>query len=118
MILRKDHWNNADTPYNEPNYWHNNKFYNTADSSLYVFGGYGHFTYKNNFFRFDEAKKKWVTVQTEGSIPPRYLAASGLRPSTDEILFFGGYGSISGKQESISTGVFAISTPSIRKHIR
>jgi two-component SAPR family response regulator len=97
--FEKDRWENQDTTYHEPNYWHNNKFYNSEDSSLYVFGGYGHFTYKNTFFRYDEHQGKWVTVETSGTIPPRYLGASGLRASTNEILFFGGYGSLSGKQE-------------------
>ena len=98
LDLDNNIWTNNDTAYSEPNYWHNNKFYNPFDSSIYVFGGYGHFTYKNAFFRYDD-REKWVTVQTTGSIPPRYLAASGLRSSTNEILIFGGYGSLSGKQE-------------------
>jgi DNA-binding SARP family transcriptional activator len=92
-------WLNNDSAYNEPNYWHNNKFYNPFDSSLYTFGGYGHFTYKNSFFRYEQSTAKWVKVNTIGSIAPRYLAASGLRPSGNEILIFGGYGSTSGKQE-------------------
>jgi DNA-binding SARP family transcriptional activator len=97
--FEKDRWENNDTTYHEPNYWHNNKFFNTEDNALYVFGGYGHFTYKNNFFRYDEGQKQWVDVKTDGTIPPRYLAASGFRPSTNQILIFGGYGSLSGKQE-------------------
>jgi DNA-binding SARP family transcriptional activator len=94
-----DTWPNKDSAYNEPDYWHNNKFYNAFDSSLYTFGGYGHFTYKNDFFRYDNKIEKWIKINTTGSIPPRYLAASGLKPSTNEILIFGGYGSTSGKQE-------------------
>ncbi|RAV98208.1 Kelch repeat-containing protein [Pseudochryseolinea flava] len=92
-------WGHADTTYLEPNYWHNNKFYNAVNKSLYVFGGYGHFTYKNNFFRYDEKSNQWETVKTSGSIPPRYLSAAGIRESTGDVLIFGGYGSMSGKQE-------------------
>ena len=92
-------WSNTDSTYHEPNYWHSNKFYNALDSTLYHFGGYGHFTYHNTFSRYDDVNKKWESVKTSGTIPPRYLAASGLRKSTNQILIFGGYGSLSGKQE-------------------
>ncbi len=92
-------WPHSDTTYHEPNNWHNNKFYNPFDKSIYSFGGYGFFTYKNNFYRFDTADSKWDSIKTSQSIPPRYLAAAGLRTSTNEVLIFGGYGSMSGKQE-------------------
>lgn len=92
-------WKNSDTTYNEPNYWHNNKFYNPADDAVYTFGGYGHFTYHNEFLKYDVAGNTWKKIQTKGSIPPRYLAASGIERSKDQVLIFGGYGSMSGKQE-------------------
>ncbi|HEY9048307.1 MAG TPA: hypothetical protein VIN08_20510 [Ohtaekwangia sp.] len=92
-------WKNSDTTYYEPNYWHNNKFYNPVDDAVYTFGGYGHFTYHNQFFKYDNAKNMWVKVETKGTIPPRYLAASGIEPSKNQLLIFGGYGSLSGKQE-------------------
>jgi DNA-binding SARP family transcriptional activator len=94
-----DRWGHNDTTYHEPNYWHNNKFWNPIDKSVYTFGGYGFFSYKNNFYRYDSVDNKWAVVKTSGNIPPRYLAASGRRASTDEVLIFGGYGSVSGKQE-------------------
>lgn len=92
-------WSNSDTTHFEVDYWHNNKFFNPLDSSYNVFGGYGHFKYKNTLFKFDRAANSWKKVETKGSIPPRYLGASGIKASTNEVLFFGGYGSVSGKQE-------------------
>jgi hypothetical protein len=92
-------WSNADTTYYEPRYWHNNKFYNPTDSSVYVFGGYGFFSYKNTFSKYSETDKKWVEVKPVGFIPPRYLAASAHLPAKNAVLIFGGYGSESGKQE-------------------
>lgn len=92
-------WKHTDTVYHEPEYWHHNKFYNPFDSSVYTFGGYGHFSYKKTFFRYDVSAGQWEPVETEGSIPPRYLGASGLNATKDKILIYGGYGSISGKQE-------------------
>jgi len=92
-------WTNRDTAYHEPIYWHNNKFYNTANRSLYVFGGYGFFTYKNVFWKYDTLARKWINLKTNGTIPPRYLGASGLTAKGDKVLLFGGYGSQSGKQE-------------------
>jgi two-component SAPR family response regulator len=92
-------WKNSDTTYHEPDKWHNNKFYNPIDSAVYVFGGYGHFTYYNQFFKHDNSKNTWVPVETNRSVPPRYLAASGIQRSNNQVLIFGGYGSLSGKQE-------------------
>ncbi|MBT1707628.1 hypothetical protein KK062_05310 [Fulvivirgaceae bacterium PWU5] len=92
-------WQNGDTTYNLPNYWHNNKFYNPVDRSVYTFGGYGHFNYKNKFMRYDSTSHAWTEVKTQGSIPPRYLGALGRMASKDKALIFGGYGSESGKQE-------------------
>lgn len=92
-------WPNTDTTYQEPIYWHNNKFYNSTDSSLYTFGGYGFFAYKNTFSKFDKTTKRWISIKPKGFIPPRYLAAAGLRKDSNQLYIFGGYGSISGKQE-------------------
>ncbi|MEJ1240298.1 kelch repeat-containing protein [Chryseolinea sp. T2] len=91
-------WANRDTTHFEVDYWHNNKFFSPIDSSFYTFGGYGHFKYKNALYKFDAAKDQWTKVETKGSIAPRYLGASGTK-SNNEVLFFGGYGSNSGKQE-------------------
>jgi len=95
----KNEWPNRDTTYGLPNYWHNNKFFNPFDSSVYTFGGYGHFTYHNSLHKYDRGKSIWVKVKTDGTIPPRYLAASGIWNSQRQLLIFGGYGSLSGKQE-------------------
>lgn len=97
--LKAHGWKNHDTTHFEVDYWHNNKFFNPIDSSLYVFGGYGHYMFKNNFFRHSLSGKGWVNVDVKGFIPPRYLAASGVRESSREVLIFGGFGSASGKQE-------------------
>jgi hypothetical protein len=114
--FEKNQWPNTDTTYQEPNYWHNNKFYNAFDKTLYTFGGYGHFTYYNSFYKFDQIKKAWVKVETSGSIPPRYLSASGLRPSTDQVLIFGGYGSLSGKQELSPQSFYDLYSFDLRTH--
>lgn len=95
----KSGWYNQDTTHFEVDYWHNNKFFNPIDSTLYVFGGYGHYTYKNDFFRFDKEKNSWSKLNTNETIPPRYLAAAGIKESTNEVLFLGGYGSPTGQQE-------------------
>lgn len=97
--FRERTWQNTDTLYSEPDYWHQNKFYNKYNNSLYVFGGYGHFSYKNGFFRHDNASGKWTEVKTTGSIPPRYLGALGAADNGKKVYIFGGYGSLSGKQE-------------------
>lgn len=114
--FEKNAWENTDTTYNLPNYWHNNKFYNRFDRSVYTFGGYGHFTYKNKFMRYDSAARKWIEVQTTGAIPPRYLGALGLTAARDKALIFGGYGSESGKQELFPQSFYDLYSFDLRKH--
>jgi len=109
-------WENSDTTYHEPNYWHNNKFYNPAEDAVYTFGGYGHFTYHNRFFKYDNAKNSWTAVDTKGSIPPRYLAASGIERSKNQLLIFGGYGSLSGKQELSPQSYYDLYSFDLRSH--
>jgi DNA-binding SARP family transcriptional activator len=110
-------WPNNDTLYDLPNYWHNNKFYNPFDKTLYTFGGYGHFVYKNTFHRYDERVPGWTEVRTKGSIPPRYLSASGMMQSTNKLLIFGGYGSQSGKQELSPQSFYDLYTFDLQAHV-
>jgi len=111
-------WMNNDTTYyDEPHYWHHNKFINPYDSTLYAFGGYGFYLYNNNFSRYDAAQKKWITVKTTDTIPPRYLSALGLNASKEKALIFGGYGSISGKQEFSPQSFYDLYTFDLRTHV-
>ena len=109
-------WKNSDTSYHEPNYWHNNKFYNPTDDAIYTFGGYGHFTYHNQFFKHDNSKDAWTKVETNGSVPPRYLAASGIQQSKGQVLIFGGYGSLSGKQELSPQSFYDLYSFDLKNH--
>ena len=109
-------WQNRDTAYSEPRYWHNNKFYNPIDHALYTFGGYGFYSYKNAFFKYDNAQAKWLNLKTSGSIPPRYLGALGLTPAKDKALIFGGYGSMSGKQEISPQSFYDLYSFDLRSH--
>lgn len=89
-------------PESSTEYWHSNKFFSAADSSLYLFGGYGHLTYKNKVHRYHLPTRRWTTLPTgdttttAGIYTPRYLAAGGVGPRGMYIL--GGYGSLTGQQ--------------------
>lgn len=113
---RQKSWQNSDTAYSEPRYWHNNKFYNPFDNALYTFGGYGFYLYNNGFFKYDNAQAKWLNLETSGFIPPRYLGALGLTPAKDKALIFGGYGSMSGKQEISPQSFYDLYSFDLRSH--
>jgi DNA-binding SARP family transcriptional activator len=115
--VARDRWMNTDTAYYVARYWHNNKFFNPYDTTLYSFGGYGHYTYYNEFFRYDARQGKWEAVKTSGTIPPRYLGALGLNASKEKALIFGGYGSISGKQELSPQSYYDLYTFDLRTHV-
>ncbi len=78
-------------------YLHFNKFYSSADSSLYFIGGYGHFLFKNEIQRYNLVTGEWYPVKSGGDqLIPRYLSALGTSPDGAYIL--GGYGSVTGQQ--------------------
>jgi DNA-binding SARP family transcriptional activator len=109
-------WENQDTTYTEPSHWHNNKFFNPVDSTLYSFGGYGYYSYQDKFYRFDKDSVRWTAVNTVGSIPPRYLGALGLNTARDHAFIFGGYGSRSGKQEMSPHSYYDLHSFDLRSH--
>lgn len=77
--------------------WQFNKFYSEADSSIYMLGGYGHFTYKNKVRRYHLPTATWDSIiPPADSFVPRYLSALGQVDSGAYLL--GGYGTETGQQ--------------------
>jgi len=80
-------------------YWHINKFISGLDTSLYLFGGYGHLVYKNEVQQYDFNSHIWQQVKVNGDFfTPRYLSALGATQKGDTAYILGGYGSSSGQQ--------------------
>lgn len=80
-------------------YWHANKFISDADHSLYVLGGYGELTYKNQVQKHNFNNTPWkVTRVDSNTFGPRYLSALGVAQHTGVAYILGGYGSLSGSQ--------------------
>ncbi|MDR2271044.1 MAG: hypothetical protein LBF27_09085 [Sphingobacterium sp.] len=79
-------------------YWHFNKVYWPEDSSVYLFGGYGYFAYKNAIQQVALHNSNYRQLAAANDVfSPRYLAAAGA--SQRGIYLMGGYGSLNGKQE-------------------
>lgn len=80
-------------------YWHLNKMVSAADTSLYLFGGYGYLLYKNNVQQYNFNSHIWKEIQPKGDFfMPRYLAALGSTSKGDTAYIIGGYGNSSGQQ--------------------
>ncbi|GHT26616.1 hypothetical protein FACS189432_01390 [Bacteroidia bacterium] len=92
-------WKNKATKEKEVEFWHHNKLVSEYDSSLYLFGGYGHHKYKNYINKYSFRTQIWEKMQYTGDqIQPRYLSGLG-KVDENRILLFGGYGSETGQQE-------------------
>ena len=93
-------WNNYELELHSPDFWHHNKFISQRDSSLYLFGGYGHYKYRNYINKYNFNTRTWTRLdyQSASVPPPRYLSGLGVLDDT-RFLIFGGYGSNSGAQE-------------------
>jgi len=78
---------------------HHNVFYDTGQHRFYLFGGYGSYSYHNNFLEYNDSLDKWTTSPFTGDpITPRFFSAIGPADSPGQLLLFGGYGNESGKQ--------------------
>lgn len=92
-------WNNTTVNIESPNYWHHNRYFSEADTTLYTIGGYGFLTYKNDILKYRFNSKVWERGEYKGDvITPRYLSGLGVLDEKT-ILIFGGYGSEKGAQE-------------------
>lgn len=81
-------------------YWHHNVVNLPLDTALIMMGGYGMFTYKNQFFQYSFPKKSWTTLQLTGDVwSPRYLFGAGSTQNGKKTYLFGGFGSPTGQQE-------------------
>ncbi|MDR2627016.1 MAG: hypothetical protein LBC40_03165 [Dysgonamonadaceae bacterium] len=92
-------WKNSAIKEKDVDFWHHNKLVATCDTSLYLFGGYGHHKYKNYINKYSFQTQTWEKLQYKGhQIQPRYLSGLG-EVNENRILLFGGYGSETGLQE-------------------
>ena len=81
----------------ETKFRHHNSYFNPAENSIYIFGGYGMHTYNNEIRKLDLTRNEWQVLPSNETIfPPRYLA--GLGSLNDTLYLLGGYGSLSGSQ--------------------
>ena len=79
---------------------HYNMFGGENKDDLYIFGGFGNFSYSNILYKYNAKKSCWDTIPLIGdNIMPRFFSASGKGASPSEIFLFGGFGNESGKQE-------------------
>lgn len=90
-------WKGTQAPVQEHDYWNNTLVYNSANSSLISFGGYGHYHYNNKLlisYPYDNIPQRHINLT---NIHPRYSSSSVI---VDSILYiFGGRGCPSGRQE-------------------
>lgn len=78
---------------------HHNIFYNKNQDSIYLFGGYGLYSYYNTFFKYSRSDDQWKQVTFKGdTITPRFFSAVSKVNQNNEVYLFGGYGNESGNQ--------------------
>jgi len=78
---------------------HHNIFYDLNQNDFYLFGGYGAFSYFNNFIKYDKATDSWQKVKFTGDvITPRFFSGYSKADDKNEVYIFGGYGNQSGSQ--------------------
>jgi two-component SAPR family response regulator len=99
--LRKTKWIVSDTSINTSgHYFGSAKFsYPNADD-IYLLGGYGWYSVKNDLFKYDFNQREWKKVELKkNEMSPRAWFTFGKSYSEGEFLIYGGTGNESGKQE-------------------
>lgn len=91
-------WNNEDNTPILPHDVHHSQYYIAADSLLTTFGGYGYHLYKSILHKYNSPAKAWEEYDLSATITPRYLGSMGYI-GNKELLYFGGFGNESGRQE-------------------
>ncbi|MDR0995251.1 MAG: hypothetical protein LBL81_03055, partial [Tannerella sp.] len=95
--FRTREWDNTDTTFTLSYYGHHAGYFDQRRHLIYTLGGYGWHQYSSQLQMLPENGGGWRRKDLSSVIPPRYLAAMGVwRDSL--LLYFGGYGSSSGKQ--------------------
>ncbi len=101
LNIRTGEWlrtNTKNTP--DGHYYGASTILDPFSLDVYLFGGYGWYTFKNNLLKFNKTTQKWDTCKTTGEKPiPSYLTAifAGYKPG--DYFIFGGMGVASGRQE-------------------
>ena len=90
------YWSKETTSTKEHSFWHHTASFYEKDRSIFTFGGYGFYLYKNDLFKITPENGKWENDKLI-VIPPRYSSASAI--IGDYLYIFGGRGCKTGKQE-------------------
>ncbi|MFY0627934.1 MAG: hypothetical protein JXR07_16665 [Reichenbachiella sp.] len=79
--------------------WQHNSFYSDKLDKIFLFGGYGKHTYKNQIATYSIKGKEWsVLTPDDDQFEARYLAGLGSNPKRDSVYIIGGFGSKRKKQ--------------------
>jgi len=87
-------------------YSQHNRYISLKDSSLYLFGGYGHYKYKGTLYKVNLITGKWEEYDLSKEITPRFLASMGGNSTGDKLYILGGRGAAQGRQELSPENLF------------
>jgi len=90
-------WSSNENTNTGPMFAHHSKYYDATNRIIYTMGGYGFHQYSAFLQKYSEEKQQWEHTDLFDYIPPRYLASMG-KWNDSLLLYFGGFGNISGKQ--------------------
>jgi two-component SAPR family response regulator len=96
-------------------FWHPNKFYAAADSSLYMIGGYGQYVYRRSVHKYHFSDQKWSISEPKGDFMPRYLSALG--GVKNGVYILGGYGSSTGEQILNAKNIYDLNFYDFKKNV-
>ncbi|KAF0151712.1 MAG: Kelch repeat-containing protein [Ignavibacteria bacterium] len=93
-------WSDVDSSIFLKGHYHGSSlFINPLNSELYMIGGYGYYTNKNDLQKYDFKLKQWKKIPLKGDkLLPISHAALGRKNNNGDFFLFGGFSNESGKQ--------------------
>jgi len=107
-------WNNEDKTAIPPYYGHHSNCYIADDSLLITFGGYGYHRYNSTLYKYKLIAGVWENFSLSTVIAPRYLGSMGYL-GDNKLLYFGGFGNESGRQEEFPRNYYDLFSIDVNK---
>jgi DNA-binding SARP family transcriptional activator len=112
--FQEKRWTNNQDTIVSPYFWHHSKQFIPEENAMLTVGGYGYHRYKGDLMLYSFLQEKWEKLTIPSLLSPRYLGSMG-NMGDGNLLYFGGLGNESGRQEEFPKNYYDLFKIDIRQ---